>query len=47
MKFNFLCCGFCLGMAVCSFIDGEIDIGIFQSLCVLANVPSMIFGGNK
>lgn len=42
MRFSFLVFGFCVGMAVCSFIDKEISTGIIQILCACVNLPGML-----
>lgn len=45
MRFSFLCFGFCIGVALGFFIDGEITAGAFQLLCALGSVPGMISNG--
>lgn len=41
MKFNFLCFGFCIGLAFVSFVDKEIGKGLVQLLCACINIPGM------
>ena len=45
MKFSYLCFGFCFGMAICSFINGEATKGLIQVLGASLSLPGMLFGG--
>ena len=47
MKICFLGFGLCVGMALGSFVNGNIITGIIQLGCALMSVPGMLDGGNE
>ena len=42
MIFSYIGFGMCLGMAIASFVSGNVNAGIIQLLCASMNIPGML-----